>query len=264
MVLAGHRVARYAAIALGVCVLVVLVFLLFPWNVLRGPLASQASERLHRAVAIGRLDVSPGWTTRVVLEDVTIGNEPWSQTQPMATFPQMIFTFRLPALFRLTPTTTRLVEPDVLLEKNADGQPNWDFGGGSGGAAATIGSIDIERGRVRYVDPTLEASIESALQTVPAQGEAKQMLEFSGKGTLREEPFTISGRSQGIAELRNIDQPYGLALTAQAGKTRVAFDGTVVPADIQSVKGALHLQGPDLSKLYPIVPSPLRQTPANP
>jgi hypothetical protein len=36
-----------------------------------------------------------------------------------------------------------------------------------------------------------------------------------------------------------------LALTAQAGKTRVAFDGTVVPADIQSVKGALHLQGPD-------------------
>ena len=261
MVFAGHRAARYAAIALGVCVLVVLVFLFFPWNVLRGPLASQASERLHRPVAIGRLDVSPGWTTRVVLEGVTIGNATWSRTQPMATFPQMVFTFRLPGLFRLTPTTTRLVEPDVLLEKNAAGEANWDFGGGSGSAAATIGSIDIERGRVRYVDPTLEASVDSALQTIPAPGDAKQMLEFSGKGTLREEPFTISGRSQGLAELRNVDQPYGLALTAQAGKTRVAFDGTVVPADIQSVKGELHLQGPDLSKLYPIVPSPLPWTP---
>jgi len=262
MVFAGHRAARYAAIALGACVLVVLVFMFFPWNTLRGPLASFASERLHRPVAIGRLDVNPGWTTRVVLEGVTVGNAAWSQTQPMATFPQMVFTFRLPSLFRLTPTTTRLVEPDVLLEKSADGEGNWDVGGGSEGAAArTIGSIDIERGRVRYVDPTLEASIESSLQTVPPQGDAKQMLEFSGKGTLREEPFTIEGRSQGIAELRNVDQPYGLALTAQAGKTKVSFDGTVVPAEIQSVKGALHLQGPDLSKLYPIVPSPLPWTP---
>jgi len=261
MFFAGHRAARYAALVLGVCVLIVVAFLFFPWNVLRGPLASHASERLQRPVAIGRLDVSPGWTTRVVLEGVTVGNATWSQTQPMAAFPQMIFTFRLPSLFRLTPTTTRLVEPDVLLEKNADGDSNWNFGDGSGAAARTIGSIDIERGRVRYVDPTLDASIESALQTIPAQGDAKQMLEFSGKGTLRNEPFTISGRSQGIAELRNVDQPYGLALTAQAGKTRVAFDGTVVPADIQSVKGALHLQGPDLSKLYPIVPSPLPWTP---
>ena len=257
MFFAGHRAARYAALVLGVCVLIVVAFLFFPWNVLRGPLASHASERLQRPVAIGRLDVSPGWTTRVVLEGVTVGNATWSQTQPMAAFPQMIFTFRLPSLFRLTPTTTRLVEPDVLLEKNADGDSNWNFGDGSGAAARTIGSIDIERGRVRYVDPTLDAIIESTLQTIPAQGDAKQMLEFSGKGTLRNEPFTISGRSQGIAELRNVDQPYGLALTAQAGKTRVAFDGTVVPADIQSVKGALHLQGPDLSKLYPIVPSPL-------
>jgi uncharacterized protein involved in outer membrane biogenesis len=262
MVFAGHRAARYAAIALGVCVLVVLVLMFFPWNTLRGPLASLASERLQRPVAIGRLDVSPGWTTRVVLEGVTIGNAAWSQTQPMATLPQMVFTFRLPSLFRLRPTTTRLVEPDVLLEKNADGEANWDFGGASDGAAArTIGSIDIEHGRVRYVDPTLEASIESSLQTVPPQGGAKQMLEFSGKGTLRKEPFTIEGRSQGLAELRNVDQPYGLALTAQAGKTKVSFDGTVVPAEIQSVKGALHLRGPDLSKLYPIVPSPLPWTP---
>ena len=255
MVLVGNRAARYTAIALGVLAVVALVVILFPWNVLRGPLASFASTRLDRPVAIGRLDVNPGWRTQVVLEGVTIGNAAWSDTQPMATFPQIVLTFRLPALFRLTPTTTRLVEPDVLLEKNDDGAANWDFGGDrddSGrSAAATIGSIDIDRGRVRYVDPTLDATIESSLQTIPPQGDGKQMLEFSGKGTLRGEPFEIAGRSQGIAELRNIDQPYGLMLNARAGKTRVAFDGTVVPAEIQSVKGSLHVQGPDLSQLYP-------------
>jgi uncharacterized protein involved in outer membrane biogenesis len=261
MVLARNKAVRYAVIALGLAAILVAILSFFPWNALRGPLASYASERLHRPVTIGRLDVSPGWTTRVTLEGLTIGNAAWSQTQPMATFPQMIFTFRLPSLLRLSPTTTRLIEPDVLLERNAEGESNWDLEGASGGAAATIGSIDVERGRVRYVDPTLRARIGGLLQTVPARGDTPQMLEFSGKGTLRGEPFEIEGRSQGIAKLRDIDQPYGLALKARAGKTTIAFNGTVVPAEIQSIKGALHIEGPDLSRLYPIVPSPLPWTP---
>src|SRR6185295_72307 len=37
--------------------------------------------------------------------------------------------------------------------------------------------------------------------------------------------------------------------------------GTVVPADTENVRGTLHLGGPDLSKLYPIVPAPVPWTP---
>jgi uncharacterized protein involved in outer membrane biogenesis len=52
-----------------------------------------------------------------------------------------------------------------------------------------------------------------------------------------------------------------MAIDARAGRTAMRFDGTVVPSQLTNVKGALHLKGPDLSQLYPIVPAPLPWTP---
>jgi uncharacterized protein involved in outer membrane biogenesis len=41
----------------------------------------------------------------------------------------------------------------------------------------------------------------------------------------------------------------------------VDFDGTVVPSDTENVQGNLAIAGPDLSKLYPVVPTPFPWTP---
>ena len=260
MSVAGIRARRIAIAGIGVVVVLALLVAFFPWNLLRGPVASYASDRLHRAVEIERLDVNLGWTTRVQLDGVTVGNAPWSPTQPMATFPSIVITFGMPSLFRLTPDTARLVQPDILMERNADGAANWDFDGG-GGAGAHIGAIDVDRGIIRYRDATIPAVFDTALQTVAATNDAPQTLQYAGRGTWRGEPFEIEGRSQGLTELRNVDAPYHLVLNARAGRTVVAFDGTVVPAKLQNVKGALHIKGPDLSRLYPFVPSPLPWTP---
>jgi AsmA family protein len=257
---AGSRARRIAIAGIGVLVAFVLLFAFFPWNLLRGTVASYASQRMHRAVAIEHLAVNLGWTTRVQLDGVTVGNASWSQTQPMATFPGMIFTFRVPSLFRLTPDTVRLVEPDVLLERNADGAANWNFEDG-GGAGVHIGAIDVDRGVLRYRDATIPAAVDTNLHTVAATNDTPQTLQYAGKGTWRGEAFEIEGRSQGLTELRNVDAPYHLVLNARAGRTTVAFDGTVVPAKLENVKGALHIKGPDLSRLYPFVPSPLPWTP---
>ena len=67
----------------------------------------------------------------------------------------------------------------------------------------------------------------------------------------------LDGTSVGLAQLQDIDDPYRLTLNARAGRTSVKFDGTIVPADTENLRGTLRLQGPDLSKLYPIVPAPL-------
>ena len=263
MMLAGSRARRFTLIGLGVLTVVVLIVVFFPWNLLRGPIASYASSRLHRPVAIGHLSVDLGWTTQVQVDDVTVGNAAWSQTQPMATFPSTVLTFRVPSLLRLSPDAVRLREPNILLERNEAGEPNWKFDGNSGGgdAEALLGVIDVDRGAVRFRDPTLRANIDATLQTNPATGSAPQTLQFGGRGTFRDEPFEIEGKSQGLAELSRIDSPYQLVLNARAGRTSVAFDGTVVPSQLQDLNGALKLKGPDLSQLYPIVPSPLPWTP---
>jgi uncharacterized protein involved in outer membrane biogenesis len=259
MILASNRAGRYALLAAALIIAIALLLVLFPWNVLRGALASHVGARLHRDVAIDRLDVHPGWTTRVELNGVTIGNAAWSQTQPMATFPSVVMTFRLAGLLRASPETVRLIEPDVLLERNSEGEANWHFEGQSGSVAPRIGAIDVDRGRVRFIDPAYKANIEGTLQT--ASADSKQVLRFESRGTLRGEAFQLQGQSEGLGELRNFDAPYRLSLNGRAGATEGAFDGTVVPSELQNLHGALHLKGPDLSKLYPIIPVALPWTP---
>jgi len=256
MELAARGVRRYAVIGLGFLAVLVLLIVLFPWNSLRGPVASIASGRLHRSVVIGHLAVDWGLPTRITLDDVTLGNSEWSTTQPMATFPRMVFSFRIPSLLRLSPDHVALTKPDVLLERNAAGDANWRFGDGNNGSA--LGAIDVDEGRVRYRDALLPASVDGTLQTEPA---ASRPLRFTGRGTLRGDPFEITGVSEGFAELRDVNSPYHLVVDAKGGATSMAFDGTLVPARVEDVEGMLHLKGPDLSQLYPIVPTPLPWTP---
>ena len=261
MSLTGRRGLRYGAIAAVVLAALALLVVFFPWNLLRGPLASYLGHRLHREVTInGGLHVHLGFPTRVEVDDFAIANAPWSDLQPMAHATRIALTFELPSLFRFTPDTIRLTEPRLVLEKNASGEANWRFGGNGSGAAA-FGDISIDNGTLRYRDPTLRGDITIGVQTAPHEANAPDELRFDGRGTLRGDPFTITGHGHGLSALRRVNDPYQLAFDLHAGATGIAFDGTIVPAAPEDLRGALHLSGPDLSQLYPLVPSPLPWTP---
>src|SRR5207245_4028276 len=57
------------------------------------------------------------------------------------------------------------------------------------------------------------------------------------------------------------DRAYRLEVQARAGTTGAKFNGSIVPARIDNVDGALSLQGRDLSQLYPTIPVPFPWTP---
>ena len=261
MLLAGRRGLRYGAIAAVVLVALALLAVFFPWNALRGPLASYLGHRLHREVTIdGDLRVRLGFPTLVEVNDFSIANAQWSDLQPMAHAARIALTFDLPSLLHFTPDTIHLTEPRVVLEKNAAGEANWHFGGKGSGAPA-FGDISIDSGTLRYRDPTLRGDITIAVQTSTGRDNTPDELRFDGRGTLRGDPFTITGRGHGLAALRRVNDPYQLAFDLRAGATGIAFDGTIVPSALEDLRGALHLHGPDLSELYPLVPSPLPWTP---
>lgn len=261
MILAGTRLQRYGVIGAVVVVVLVLLVVFFPWNALREPVAKYATARLHRMVSINYLDVALGLTTRVRVDGLAIGNADWSKDPQMATAERVMLSFGLRSLLRGRPDHIRLVEPKVLLERSADGDANWRFDGNTGGVALRIGGIDVERGVLRYRDPALRADITANLQTAGAVGAAPLTLRFSGSGMLRGEPFKLDGEGHGLDPLRNLDDPYRLVLDARAGATTLRFEGTVVPAQPENLRGDLHLRGADLSDLYPIIPTPLPWTP---
>ena len=252
---------RYALVAAAAIAAAALVLALFPWHVLRGPLASYAGHRMHRDVTIGNLDVALGRITRIQLDDLSIGNVPGSADPRMAQASRMVLFFSLGSLLKGEPDYMQLVEPDVLLERNVEGAANWHFDDEGISLWPEVTAIDVDRGTVRYRDPALRADLSMSLQTQASEGEPSS-LRFTGRGKLRGETFELEGRSQGLAALRRQGDPYLLALHARSGRTAVTFDGTIVPGEPENVRGTLQLRGPDLSLLYPIVPSPLPWTPA--
>src|SRR5262249_37278989 len=155
----------YALIAAIVVALLGAGVAFFPWHVLRGPLASYASHRLQRDVTIGDLDVALGRITRVQLDDLSIGNAARSTEPRMAHASRLVMFFNPMGLLRGEPDYLQLAEPDVLLEKNAEGAANWDFGGDGPVFWPEVTAIDIDRGVVRYRDPALRADFRVTLQT---------------------------------------------------------------------------------------------------
>src|SRR6202163_1021752 len=260
----AKRTTLRAAIVLATMGVLVIAVLFFPWNLLRGPIASYFGHQLGRPVAIaGDLNVRLGWTPRIQVDDVSIGNAPWSEEPQMVHVQRINLRVELVSLFTGAPVvpTVELVEPQVLLEKNKDGAANWLFGDGGYAPDVRLGTIDVERGVVRYRNPALRADVSVKLQSSPAAADTPASLRFSGDGTFRGEAFRIDGQGLGLSALRKVGDPYQLSLHAQAGATDVRFAGTVVPSEVEHVKGDLQLQGKDLSQLYPIVPLPIPWTP---
>ena len=258
----AHSTLRYGGLALAVVAVLALVVAFFPWNVLRGPLAAHYTSRLQRPVTIGGdLDVRLGLPIRVIVDDVSIANVAWSDVQPMAHARRLILDYSLPALLRLAPDRVDIVEPQAILERNAQGEVNWRFGRGQSQGVPKLRALAVERGRVRYRDETLPADVTLAVESTRADANGESHLRFAGDGRLRHGPLELSGTAGGFSALRHVDDPYPLQLEIKSASTTIRFDGTVVPSSPQDLQGALRLQGADLSKLYPIVPSPLPWTP---
>ena len=121
-----------------------------------------------------------------------------------------------------------------------------------------IGNIEVDRGVVRYRDAKADADVRLSLQTGSGAGAP---LGFQGEGKLHGEGIRLEGVSTGLAQLQEMDDPYKFRLHATNGRTVVDFDGTAVPSDAENLRGTLAISGPDLAKLYPVVPTPLPWTP---
>ncbi len=132
---------------------------ILPLAILRHPLERYMSGYLQRDVTIGNLAVDPGWRTHVEIDDLTIGNAAWSDIKQMAHARRADLFFSPWALLKVEPDAVKLWEPDVLLEKNTDGAANWRFGDDGVVLWPHLEAIDVDRGKVRYLDPRLRADV---------------------------------------------------------------------------------------------------------
>ncbi len=172
---------------------------------------------------------------------------------------------------RIVLPEVELTRPDVLLERNADGTPNWQFGAPAAAAERParlpeIGSLSIRDGRVHFRDPmtssdvVLQIDSDRAAAAADATADADSRSDLSGVGACATATSNSKAMPHPCWNSIEAGNPYRLEVKARAGDTRAMFDGTVVPLKLETIDGRLELSGKDLSKLYPLVPVALPWT----
>jgi uncharacterized protein involved in outer membrane biogenesis len=233
----------------------------FDWNWLRGPFAHYLSGKLGRPVSIdGDLRVELSLKPRVLVDSIVVTNPPWGSESEMARAQRLAFRVDVGSLFTrpIVLTEVTLAQPRLLLERNAEGRANWEFEGTS--EMPRVERLIIDDGVLHFVNPDTGTDVTVNVASSASESGATPV-HFSGSGRLRNKPFTVEGDAATLLALQDQDKPYALNVRAKAGTTSAHFDGTVVPARLDTVNGLLALQGQDLSQLYPIIPVSFPWTP---
>jgi len=166
--------AKKAGIVLGVLVLLIAIGVaLFDWNMLRGVVAKQVSQRTERSFAInGDLDVDLSMTPRIRMERIVLGNASWGSRPDMLSMDALEFRIRLWPLLKgevIIPELS-MTRPDILLETGPQGQKNWVMGKqepNKQSSPPTIGALNIDQGVLAFRDPAKEIDIRLLADTRP-------------------------------------------------------------------------------------------------
>ncbi|MDA8382118.1 MAG: AsmA family protein, partial [Betaproteobacteria bacterium] len=234
-------------------------------NLLRGPAAGLLSARLGRRVAIGgNVGFTLSMTPTLRAGDVTVANVAWGSRPNMATFLRITARLSLRDLFkgRLVLRRLDLLDPDILLERNAAGTANWAFPGRPA-ELPSIGLLTIESGVIQYRDPRTRTAITLDAHTLPlAPGHAEPWLSVNGRGRFKGAPFSLHGHAGSIVSWRVSGRPYPLALAARIGGTQAKVRGTLTdPMRLGGVNVELDLRGDNLASLYEILGLPAPSVP---
>ena len=253
--------------AAGVVVLLALMVLFFPWDLLRGPVSRYVSAQTGRPFEITRrLDVKPGWSTRVRLDGVTFANPDWARDPYLVQAESAEFEIRLLPLLtgRVEMPWLRLQAPQLGLQQEADGRRTWALGRDTSDPAKVpqIGSLEVDKGEMHYVATSKGADIRLGFEINPDAGNALP-LKYEAKGRWQGQPFAANGRTGSVLVLNApLAEPFPLQINAVAGNTSLRATGTL--ASLTSADGAnatFELRGANLADLYRLVGVVLPETP---
>jgi uncharacterized protein involved in outer membrane biogenesis len=241
----GPRLARIAIAIVGLVVLAWAVLYITKGRFLKHPFESIAGGMMHRTVHVAgdfQLYFDP-ITIKFVAERMTISNPDWAAERPffaarridtrIATFPSLFGNRRVNRL--------ALDGAHLDLEWNADHSRNsWTFSEEKGKPLElpTIVRAVVRGTELRYRDPDMQLAADISVDTVEAQNTRfANAIRFSGDGTARGTPFTLSGA---------LLSPNAVV---SGGKNRLELHiaGAATRADITgTLPGATVIEGADL------------------
>lgn len=267
----ARRWQRALAVAALVLAGLVLLAAVFPWSLLRGPLERTLAARTGRSVHIGALDVRLGRITRVVLQDLQIGNPDWAEDRDLLRARLAEVDLRIWPLLRharIELPLVRLQQPQASLQAMPDGRRSWELqrDGRGGGPLPRMEALVVDQGRVRYLAPHQGADLrlQLALEAGAAAGHQALPLRFAAEGRWQGQPVTAQGRTGDVLAMQAgvLARPFPVQVQAVAGATRLRAEGQVASlATLDGTRARFTLQGRSLAELDALTGVPLPATP---
>lgn len=238
----------------------------------------RASNATGRSVTIGAINVDWSWTPVIHLQNVNLANSDWAKAEQMFSADSVAFAIKPWPLLggHVVLPFIRVEAPKVALEKRKDGTSNWDFNENPVAATAVeavrpdkrseapfIGRLEITKGRISYTDASRKLKLDGDIDI--AAGEAAggdPTVNFKAQGTLEDRPLKLDFTGGAIAMLRDTSKPYPIDLRVDFGATSISLKGTVGdPFTFGDANVQMHLKGPDLADVFPLLGIPAPSTP---
>ncbi|WBV41703.1 AsmA family protein [Pseudoroseomonas cervicalis] len=256
-----RRRGRAALILLGVAIALpaagwVGLNLLLRDEVLRPRLIAAVEQATGRALTLsGPVGIKLSLVPTVTLEGVALANAPGGSR------PQMLTARRVEAELALLPLLRRrlafervtLIEPDLLLELNAEGTPNWRFGpprpAGVTAAPAstpaapageplalTVAAIDIEGGRIGWRDHREDQAETLEIRKFRLEADSPEApMRFEGRFGFHGVAVAAEGSSGPLAQLTGATASSGewpLRLALAAPGVQLVAQGSLAQPDL--------------------------------
>lgn len=237
----------------------------------RDLMAEQVKQATGRDLTLaGEVELAVSLTPTITVSDVSFANAAWGSR------PQMVTARRVEARIELLPLISGninvkqlvLVEPDILLETDAEGRGNWEFeipaaetsndpaATSSFGDAVipTVREILITGGRLTYKDGQTGETSRLVVDRLSSGAEdISSPLRVALAGAYNGNSFSAEGVLGPIAQLAG-GEPYSVDLRAEAGGATLSVEGVIgQPMSFKGLDLVIGVKGDNIATLSPLV-----------
>ncbi len=273
---------------LGVFVLVVVgaivaVPYLIPSETIKSQLTTQVESATGRKLSIdGDLNLSILPNVAVKLGDVHFANRPGSDVEDMVSLDEVRVVLKVLPLLSGTVEVSEfvLIEPDIHLEVDADGKPNWEMAGAGEAEPATsgdeegensegegssslpiselkLGDIRLDNGRLTFVDHAAgtEEKVEAINVTLGLE-DINSPLQMLGSLDYKGETVELDlGLNKPSAVLDGDQSAFKLGIKSEL--VQLGFAGDLKNQGSPSTAGNIDLSVPSIRKLVAWLAEPI-------
>ncbi len=266
-----HRARRlFLVLGFAAATLVVLLllgagaFVVWLRNADLTPLAArEATAALGRQVTIGQLDITWADPLGIVITDLAVANAEWGSRKDMIRIGRFAALLDAGALWRgqLRYERLRILDADIVLERDKDGTGNWKFPGDSGGGGFAIVPKDRtqfptlidfagEHGHITYRTRSGNILDIALDQVAIAAPDETAPVRLQATGAYNDVALDLAATTESFAALRDAARPFGMDFTVTGKDTAIAFQGTSMePLDFEGMRGALQLKAKTLNDI---------------